>query len=419
MTSQMPPETEIAEALRLALRAEVNKVRGPKKARRHLWPEQLPVLSVIASREGAKSPYEVVNWAIGQIDMGQERSRGADALFGLSNDNREGVGKREDEAASVLGFKTGDSFRKSPKYGELLDEIADLLVEKALKLGLGWDEVPPAPQPVHPEHQGQGSPSNPGPLLGQNIDGPLEPAPKAATAHTHMGSKWPRAVMCGAALTASAIGYLLFWPQSDRPTWDYSKACTPAALSDSDEHDGCGAQGSKAVFNSGINFEEKLDVPDVGDERDFLQASGYGTFSYGDLKDVDQAERDTVLIRLFVHNNNEHIDARNVRVGLEIPDEVGTDLAVRGYVGADNADPSKVEDTVRLSGVRPFGLQYEPGSARVNGFGGNSDHSEKLSDEVVTGDGTVLTDSNLGLGTLSAGFVGEVVIKAKVVSAGS
>ncbi len=123
------------------------------------------------------------------------------------------------------------------------------------------------------------------------------------------------------------------------------------------------------VFNSFIH------TPDYGDERTFfdgrdasIPASTVGGFQ--DSMNVTPGQE--LTLRTFIHNDaNQDLNAsgagiaHNTQVRIFVP--TATDKALRSisYLSASNVTPHEVNDTVDFVGATPFGLQYEPGSARA------------------------------------------------------
>lgn len=140
-----------------------------------------------------------------------------------------------------------------------------------------------------------------------------------------------------------------------------------------------------------VTFNSFTGVPGVGDERNFANAKYQDATGYADqLNQVKDG--DTLTIQVYVHNNassslNDNAGqtgiARNTKVRVALPTAVKSTQQATAYISADNAQPQEVTDTVDFGGQggANFGLEYVPGSAKLNG---NYANNVALADSIVT-----------------------------------
>ncbi|WP_217924765.1 hypothetical protein [Miltoncostaea oceani] len=214
------------------------------------------------------------------------------------------------------------------------------------------------------------------------------------------------AVLLWAPTQASAGWY------PPRPIYDYDK--TPRTGNCSDPGDPTAANSrcgplDGPVFNSFIN------TPSYGDERAFLDghpASEEGAAFIADPLDVrDHTE---IVVRLYVNNNanefwGERTTATGTRVRITVPTGTRSGLRIRGYIEADNAVPTVVEDTLDLVADRPFRVEYVPGSAYLERQSG----TYGLTSEIVEDRGALIGDVNMN-GIFPAGFDRDAVVYARL-----
>ena len=164
-----------------------------------------------------------------------------------------------------------------------------------------------------------------------------------------------------------------------------------------------------------VTFNSITDNPQVGDERPFL--SGKVTSASGNVVDNIQVnDNDEVSLRVYFHNNaaaNLNLTATNTRVSILLPRTSATTTFASSYISADNANPRIVSDSVDFSGVRPFTLEYIPGSARLTNNVFTSGTS--LSDNIVTPAGALVGYNAIDGNVPGCGqFSGFVTMKVRV-----
>lgn len=146
-----------------------------------------------------------------------------------------------------------------------------------------------------------------------------------------------------------------------------------------------GVLADRIVFNV-------LSHSPMGNEKNFVGARentgiNAGPNNIWNGNEIKAEDGKTFLVRLYVDNcnpNGEDAVSENTRVAFNVPTESGTELAVRGYIYSDNADPTEYWDGVKFYSDSPFYLEYVYGSALLenNGIGANG--GIQLGDEIVT-----------------------------------
>lgn len=123
-----------------------------------------------------------------------------------------------------------------------------------------------------------------------------------------------------------------------------------------------------------VTFNSITDNPDYGDERSFFDGKDAANTNSGGFGDtVEVASGETVLLRMYVHNNagsnlnGANLDgpavAHNAAARIFLPSASDNALRANAYIDASNANPGEVSDTVDFHGSTQFRLQYVPGSA--------------------------------------------------------
>lgn len=142
-----------------------------------------------------------------------------------------------------------------------------------------------------------------------------------------------------------------------------------------------------------VTFNSITNNASHGDERNFVQIKDATNMSAGGWSDeLNVEDNKEYLVRVYVHNNaaeNLNLVAVNTRLQALIPKTIGTEVQIDGYISADNANPPKVWDDVKLTNEKNFVTNYVAGSARyynnVNPSAGFA-----LSDDIVTSTGALL-----------------------------
>ena len=169
-----------------------------------------------------------------------------------------------------------------------------------------------------------------------------------------------------------------------------------------------------------VTFNSYTGVPNgIGDERDFLRGVQVGRdASWTDP--VNSVTQDAEIeAKIYIHNNadpalNTVSDgnggfvgiAKNETVKVELPSGIAQTQDVKALIGASNAVPTSIFDTLSLTGDqgRVFELAYVPGSAKLIDGGVTT----AISDNLVT-TGATLADQK---GCFE--FIREITFRLKV-----
>jgi uncharacterized repeat protein (TIGR01451 family) len=148
-----------------------------------------------------------------------------------------------------------------------------------------------------------------------------------------------------------------------------------------------------------VTFNSYTGVPNgIGDERDFLRGVQVGRdASWTDP--VNSVTQDAEIeAKIYIHNNADPLlntvpdgdgfkgIAEDVNVKVELPSGIAQTQDVKALIGASNAVPTSIFDTLSLTGDqgRVFELAYVPGSAKLIDGGVTTAISDNL---VTTGVG--------------------------------
>lgn len=170
-----------------------------------------------------------------------------------------------------------------------------------------------------------------------------------------------------------------------------------------------------------VTFNSFTGVPNgIGDERDFLRGVQVGRDASW-IDPVNSVEQDAEIeAKIYIHNNADPLQntvpdgsggfvgiAENVTVKVEIPSGIKLSHEVTAKIGASNAVPSEIFDTLSMTGANSgyFELAYVPGSAKLIDGG----LTTALSDSLVSASGVALADQK---GCFE--FVREITFRMKV-----
>jgi hypothetical protein len=145
----------------------------------------------------------------------------------------------------------------------------------------------------------------------------------------------------------------------------------------------------------------------AGDERPFVAGALPGE-SVSDRLKVHPGEE--ILVRIYVDNNanpdvmkpNKAV-AKNVKVKVLIPRGSGQDLTIAGFVGARNAVPKIVNDTMSVYSKEEIGLEFVPGSAMWTHVSRGRQVTEALPDRITQDVGVSL--GNIDPGEAHSGWI--------------
>lgn len=165
-----------------------------------------------------------------------------------------------------------------------------------------------------------------------------------------------------------------------------------------------------------VTFNSFTGVPNgIGDERDFLRGVQVGRDANW-MDPVNGVEQDAEIeAKIYIHNNANPLlndtpgnpgIAKNVNVKVEMPTGIKLSHEVTAKIGASNAVPSEIFDTLSMTGANSgyFELAYVPGTAKLIEGGSTT----ALSDNLVNG-GVNLADQK---GCFE--FVREITFRMKV-----
>jgi uncharacterized repeat protein (TIGR01451 family) len=164
-----------------------------------------------------------------------------------------------------------------------------------------------------------------------------------------------------------------------------------------------------------VTFNSFTDVPNIGDERNFLtgKIAGAPDGFYDPMNGVRAG--DEILMRVYVHNNADPKHnasgkgvAKNTKVRVQLPSGLAQNQVAKAFVSADNAQPQVIEDTLTMNGQYPVQLNYVPGSATIK----TNFIDQKISDNVVK-DGVLVGDDNVN-GTMKGCFEYVALVTFKV-----
>lgn len=157
---------------------------------------------------------------------------------------------------------------------------------------------------------------------------------------------------------------------------------------------------SRATFTEAspapyVTFNSITDNQVYGDERDFVSvkdASNKQDGGWANTVNVEPGKE--YVVRMYVHNNaasNLNLVAENVRASASIKQGTAKNIAISGFVSADNANPKQVWDDVSVTSSQDFNVNYVPGSATFhNNSVGAAPEGAALSDNIMTSGGALL-----------------------------
>lgn len=161
-----------------------------------------------------------------------------------------------------------------------------------------------------------------------------------------------------------------------------------------------GEWDDKVVFNS-------IKDSTIGHEFNFVSARddsiNQGVDNIWNANEIVAEDGKTYLIRMYVHNNGKSEEnwretgegvATNTHVFFNIPQAVGTEIKVEGFIDADNATPNEYWDDVifKSSNGASFHLEYVRDSAMIynNGYAAGGQGKALSNDIVDKEEGTLI-----------------------------
>lgn len=167
-----------------------------------------------------------------------------------------------------------------------------------------------------------------------------------------------------------------------------------------------------------VQFNSIVNNPSYGDERYFFTGRDNAIQSGGWSDPVNNVQPGKeYLLRIFVHNNaNQGLNAsgkgvaKDTKVKVTLPTEVGTNLVATAAISASNATPGTVTDTLNFKSASGVKLTYVPGSAEIDTA---YKQGVKLSDSIVTSGATVGSEAINGIWKGCFGYAGFVYLRVK------
>jgi hypothetical protein len=129
-----------------------------------------------------------------------------------------------------------------------------------------------------------------------------------------------------------------------------------------------------------VTFNSMTNNPTYGDERNFLHIKPVGADGSKYVYDIKLVPGTTYDLFVFYHNNGAknfngiNFDgitvAKGAYVRAEFPSRVNSDKVYYGnfYIGAENANPKCVFDTIAFTSDSSVALRYIPNSAKLHNF---------------------------------------------------
>lgn len=126
------------------------------------------------------------------------------------------------------------------------------------------------------------------------------------------------------------------------------------------------------------------------DERNFMQIRDSNTYNYSYNNTASITPGHQYIVYMYYHNDansNLNLNATGAYVMASLPSTISngnTNVALTGYVGANNSNPQQVYDSVYFNNNTGSNitLHYVPGSAIIHN--NNSTNGQVLSDNIVT-----------------------------------
>lgn len=159
---------------------------------------------------------------------------------------------------------------------------------------------------------------------------------------------------------------------------------------------------SYVTFNSIVDNDSRQSPTGfvaTTDERNFMQVRDSNAYNYSYNNTVSITPGHQYIVYMYYHNDansNLNLSATGTYVMASLPTTVSnsnTNVALTGYVGANNANPQQVDDSVYFSNTTGsnIALHYVPGSAIIHN--NNSTNGHVLSDNIITSGATIGHDS--------------------------
>lgn len=136
--------------------------------------------------------------------------------------------------------------------------------------------------------------------------------------------------------------------------------------------------------------QNNLAMPIITNETNFVGAredtgKNEGVKNVWEGTEITAEDGKTYIVRLYVHNNSQKQEAKDVQVRFYVPYGSGTSVTVDGDLRSSNATPNQYLDDVTFKSANgsPFHLEYVSGSAFLENGGFASGAGVKLPDSIV------------------------------------
>jgi hypothetical protein len=133
----------------------------------------------------------------------------------------------------------------------------------------------------------------------------------------------------------------------------------------------------------------------VEGEQEFLfskEAVNNGAAYQGDDVVIQGEKGFWILAQVRNDNPDDTVIAEDVRIKFEINKVSDTEYEVSAYLTSSNAEPYKLEDSIRFTSPEKFDLQYVTGSSQVYSHfvDGSQQNTMSADGDAVYGDGVLL-----------------------------
>lgn len=136
--------------------------------------------------------------------------------------------------------------------------------------------------------------------------------------------------------------------------------------------------------------KNNLELPLLTNETNFVGAredtgKNEGAKNVWEGSNITAEDGKTYIVRLYVHNNSQKQEAKDVQVRFYVPNASATTQTVNGWLRSSNATPNTYSDTVNFNSANgsPFHLEYVSGSALLENGGFAHGAGVKLTDTIT------------------------------------
>ena len=172
-----------------------------------------------------------------------------------------------------------------------------------------------------------------------------------------------------------------------------------------------------------VTFNSITNNPVYGDERNFAFIREVGTSTW--MRNIKLEPGKTYEVFAYYHNNanpNLNASGQGVATGafmrVEFPSVVNESAVGNIFIGAANANPRQVWDTLRFTSNGQVAVRYVSGSATITTFRGgvvaNGQHTQQLSDNLLSPNGTLIGEGLDGVVRGCNNYSGFVMFRIAV-----